>query len=96
MGLRFSSKANSTFYLNALLQAAEASGGKFEVFTRETMPDRWHFANHERIAPIYVVPKIGYVLTDRVENGTGLNKGVSIHHLVPVPLSDSIPAEPWV
>ena len=81
MGLRFSPEVDSTYYLNVLLEAAAASGGKFDVYTHETMPNRYHFANqvhHQRIAPIYVVPKIGYVLTDRIENGTGLSKGVSL------------------
>ncbi|KIP08617.1 hypothetical protein PHLGIDRAFT_104115 [Phlebiopsis gigantea 11061_1 CR5-6] len=75
MGLRFSSKVNSTFYHNVLLEAAAASDGKFDVFTHDTMPRRFHFAGNERIAPIYVVPKVGYALTDRVENGTGMSKG---------------------
>ena len=77
MGLRFSNKANSTFYHNVLLEASAASGGKFNVFTHDTMPRRFHFAGNERIAPIYVVPKVGYALTDRIENGTGMSKGVS-------------------
>lgn len=47
------------------------------MFTRETMLERWHFADNHRIAPIYVVPKEGYVLTDHVENGAGMSKGVS-------------------
>ena len=83
MGLRFSSKVNSTFYHNVLLEAAAASGGKFDVFTHDTMPRRYHFAGNERIAPIYVVPKVGYALTDRVENGTGMSKGVCPSHTCP-------------
>lgn len=79
MGLRFSPKADAGLYLNVLMEAAAASGGKFDVFTHDTMPLRYHFTHHERIAPIYVVPRIGYVLTDRIENGTGLNKGVSTY-----------------
>ena len=76
MGLRFSPEADSSYYLNVLLEAAAGSGGKFDVFTHDTMPERFHFAHNPRIAPIYIVPRIGYVLTDRVENGTGLQKGV--------------------
>ncbi|GJE99017.1 phosphodiesterase domain-containing protein [Phanerochaete sordida] len=75
MGLRFSPKANTSYYLDVLTQAAVASSGKFDVFTHDTMPSRYHFSYNERIAPIYVVPRIGYVLTDRVTNDTGLNKG---------------------
>ena len=76
MGLRFTPGANASHYLGVLREAAELSNGKFEVFTHDTMPERWHFANNERIAPIYVVPKVGYALTNRVENGTGMSKGV--------------------
>ncbi|KAI0769919.1 Phosphodiest-domain-containing protein [Fomes fomentarius] len=75
MGFRFDTEENSEKYLNVLLNASALSGGKFEVFTHKTMPERWHFVSNERIAPIYVVPKIGYALTDRIENGSGMNKG---------------------
>ena len=78
MGIRFSKKANSTYYLNVLRKAAKASGGKFDVFTHDSMPDRFHFAYNERIAPVYVIPKVGYALTDRKENNTGMSKGVSV------------------
>ena len=76
MGLRFDTPQNADKYLRVLLNASQHSDGKFDVYTHETMPKRWHFTNNERIAPIYVVPRIGYALTDRVENGSGMNKGV--------------------
>ncbi|KAI0357461.1 Phosphodiest-domain-containing protein [Trametes cingulata] len=75
MGLRFQSKEDEARYLEVLLQAAAISQGKFDVFTHETMPERWHFSHNPRIAPIYVVPRIGYVLTNRIENGAGMSKG---------------------
>jgi hypothetical protein len=31
------------------------------------MPERWHFTGHERIAPIYCVPEVGWAITDRQE-----------------------------
>ncbi|THG95374.1 hypothetical protein EW145_g7971 [Phellinidium pouzarii] len=74
-GIRFSSKCNSTHYLDILLKAASENPEKFDVYTRETMPERYHFANNYRIAPIYVVPKIGYALTTREEGDDGLSKG---------------------
>ena len=76
MGLRFYENANVSHYLGALLRASDENPEKFSVYTHETMPERYHFANHERIAPIYVVPKIGYVLTTRAEGSVGMNKGV--------------------
>ncbi|KAI0086990.1 Phosphodiest-domain-containing protein [Irpex rosettiformis] len=75
VGIRFKPETNTSYYLNVLMEAATASGGKFEVYTHDSMPDRWHFANNDRIAPIYVVPKEGYALTDHIENGSGMNKG---------------------
>lgn len=78
MGLRFSSKTNASHYLNVLRDAARLSDGKFDVYTHETMPERWHFANSDRIAPIYIVPRMGYALTNRIENGAGTSKGVSL------------------
>ena len=78
MGIRFSPKANASYYLDLLEKAAEASNGKFDVFTHETMPERYHFAHNERIAPIYIVPRLGYALTNHIENGSGMSKGVSL------------------
>jgi len=75
MGLRFSLEADASYYLNVLLEAAKANPGKFDVYTHETMPERYHFANNGRIAPIYVIPKIGYALTTRAEGDVGMSKG---------------------
>lgn len=75
MGLRFYENANVSHYLDALLKAADANPEKFHVYTHETMPERYHFTKHERIAPIYVVPEIGYVLTTRAEGNVGMTKG---------------------
>lgn len=55
-------------YLQILLDAADESDGSFAVYTRETMPERWHFNATNRIAPIYVVPKLGWAITDNVSD----------------------------
>ena len=65
-----------THYLDILLSAAAENQEKFDVYTHETMPERYHFSNNYRIAPVYVVPKIGYALTTREEGDDGLSKGV--------------------
>jgi len=75
MGLRFSSTCNSTEYLNDLIEGSKKSSGKFDVYTPETMPERYHFARNKRIAPIYIVPKIGYALTTLAQGDSGVNKG---------------------
>ncbi|KAG5644767.1 hypothetical protein DXG03_007675 [Asterophora parasitica] len=75
MGLRFRSSANISHYLDLLQKASDASPERFDVYTHETMPPRYHFSHSERVAPIYVVPKIGYVLTTKAEGDTGMSKG---------------------
>ena len=77
MGLRFHDNTNVSKYHEALLRASGANPDKFDVYTHETMPKRYHFAHHHRIAPIYVVPKIGYVLTTKEEGDVRTDKGVS-------------------
>jgi len=76
-GLWFSPGANSTAYLGTLLEAAKNNSEKFDVYTHETMPERYHFSNNPRIAPIYIIPKYGYALTTRGRGESGMNKGVS-------------------
>ncbi|OXG20938.1 type I phosphodiesterase/nucleotide pyrophosphatase family protein [Cryptococcus neoformans Tu401-1] len=68
VGLRFSPTSNHSLYLSRLLSAAENSNGTFAVYTPDTMPQRWHFTGGRRIAPIYVVPDIGWAVTDRHEH----------------------------
>ncbi|KAK1228074.1 hypothetical protein PQX77_008899 [Marasmius sp. AFHP31] len=82
MGLRFNTPANESHYLDKLLKAEKKwknshKGEKkgFHVYTKETMPKRWHFADHERIAPVWLVPRLGYVLTTREQGDVGMSKG---------------------
>jgi hypothetical protein len=76
MGLRFDKEADARHYLGLLVNASEANPEKFDTFTLDTMPERYHFSHNKRIAPIYVVPKIGYALTTR-KDGYDMSKGVS-------------------
>ncbi|RDB14576.1 hypothetical protein Hypma_016311 [Hypsizygus marmoreus] len=75
MGLRFRESANATHLVGTLKAAAGANPEKFDVYTHETMPQRYHFWRSERIAPVYIVPKIGYVLTTKADGTTGMSKG---------------------
>ncbi|KAI0270021.1 Phosphodiest-domain-containing protein [Gloeopeniophorella convolvens] len=75
MGLHFDHSVNESRYLEVLLAAAKENSEKFDVYTPRTMPERYHFAHSPRIAPIYVVPKMGYVLTTRKEGDVYLSKG---------------------
>lgn len=79
MGLRFRSGANITSLLEKLHTAADRPNAHFGVYSLEAadLPDRWHLTSshntHQRIAPIWLVPDIGYVLTTHkeVEEGGG-------------------------
>jgi hypothetical protein len=51
----------------AKLQEA-ARNGSFAVYTHDTMPERWHFAHADHIAPVYLVPDLGWLLTDHVSS----------------------------
>lgn len=47
-------------------QLLEASkDGSFDVYTLDTMPERYHFNNNDRIAPLWVVPKAGWAVVER-------------------------------
>ena len=50
-------------------------GVLYHVIPSKVIP----FANNDRIAPIYVVPEIGYVLTLHKEGDVAMSKGVSFH-----------------
>jgi len=63
VGLRFKEGTNTTKYLELLESAASKQPG-FGVYTHETMPKRWHFTQTSRIAPIYLVPHIGWAITN--------------------------------
>lgn len=38
-----------------------------EIYTKETMPERYHFTNNDRIAPLWVIPKTGWAIVERPE-----------------------------
>lgn len=76
MGLHFDPSTNTSYYLDLLLAAAADNSEKFNVYTPQTMPERYHFSRSTRVAPVYVVPNVGYVLTTRKEGDVGLSKGV--------------------
>ncbi|KAL2866485.1 alkaline phosphatase family protein [Aspergillus lucknowensis] len=36
-----------------------------EIYTREEMPERYHFKDNDRIAPLWVIPKTGWAIVER-------------------------------
>jgi hypothetical protein len=95
MGLRFKSDVDELDYIRKLEAAAELHHEKFDVYTHETMPERYHFSNNPRISPVYVVPKLGYALTGKRKAGLFFVKGVWNLHYCPGPSTiDAL--EPWL
>lgn len=50
-----------------LMMAAVEYGHVFDVFQKDHMPDRWHFKNNERIAPVWIIPKTGWAFVTKEE-----------------------------
>lgn len=40
-------------------------GDYLEIYTRETMPERYHFSKSNRIAPVWIIPKTGWAIVER-------------------------------
>ncbi|GAA5991727.1 hypothetical protein JCM10908_001113 [Rhodotorula pacifica] len=66
-GLRFAAGTDESEMLHRLQTAAAKPNSGFSCYTSETMPERWHFTGHERIAPIYCVPEVGWAITNHEE-----------------------------
>ncbi|KAI9838605.1 MAG: hypothetical protein M1819_004919 [Sarea resinae] len=50
------------------LAAASVENPNFEVYLRdENMPERYHFSNNARIAPLWIVPKAGWAIVTKDE-----------------------------
>jgi len=40
----------------------------WEVYLKEDMPERYHFKNNDRIAPLWIIPESGYAIVTRAEH----------------------------
>ncbi|KIJ66879.1 hypothetical protein HYDPIDRAFT_85278 [Hydnomerulius pinastri MD-312] len=91
MGLWFKAGVNTTTALSTLILASQSgkfdvySSDTYSHTTpnlqnaeevgTSAMPERYHYSSSPRLAPIWVVPRVGYALTDRIENGTLMSIG---------------------
>ncbi|KAM0802327.1 alkaline-phosphatase-like protein [Usnea florida] len=39
--------------------------GNFDVYLKENMPERYHFSNNDRIAPLWVIPNTGWAIVHK-------------------------------
>ncbi|KAG1766183.1 alkaline-phosphatase-like protein [Suillus occidentalis] len=59
----------------SLVDLSAFNYGKMSTGTVEPMPERYHFSRNYRIAPVWIVPRIGYALTDRMDGEDGMSTG---------------------
>ena len=63
-GLRPKNPVDLRGLYDRLLAEAE-SYGHFDVYLKESMPERYHFSNNDRIAPLWVIPKTGWAIAHK-------------------------------
>jgi len=64
------------------LKEKAKSNPNFEVYLRDVdMPERYHFSNNHRIAPLWIVPKTGWAIVTKKEFDVkeGKEKGLVYH-----------------
>ncbi|KAG1887655.1 Phosphodiest-domain-containing protein [Suillus subluteus] len=61
----FTTESFSTDLGTSLVDLNALYYGKMSAGTVEPMPERYHFSRNYRIAPVWIVPRMGYGLTDR-------------------------------
>ncbi|OCT48102.1 putative pyrophosphatase/phosphodiesterase [Cladophialophora carrionii] len=64
-GLRLKNPDRDVPILYEALSQAAATSGNFDVYTLETMPERYHFTKNDRIAPLWIVPKTGWAVVEK-------------------------------
>lgn len=71
----FTTESFSTDPGTSLVDLNAFNYGKMSAGTVEPMPERYHFSHNYRIAPVWIVPRIGYALTDRTDGENGMSTG---------------------
>ncbi len=64
-GLRLNNPDRDVSILYEQLSQEAAKTDGFEVYTLDTMPERYHFTNNDRIAPLWIVPKTGWAVVEK-------------------------------
>ncbi|KAF3768672.1 Phosphodiest-domain-containing protein, partial [Cryphonectria parasitica EP155] len=67
VGLRPKDPSDLDEMYQGLLDKANTNPN-FDVYLRDVnMPERYHFSNNERIAPLWIIPKTGWAIVDKKE-----------------------------
>lgn len=56
------------------LAQGSKTNGHFKVYKKADYPDRWHYKNNERTAPLIVMSDVGYGLDDLIKYVTDFGK----------------------
>ena len=64
-GLRLKDPDRDLTVMYKQLSEAAQQHGTFDVYTLDTMPERYHFANNARIALLWIVPKTGWLVIEK-------------------------------
>lgn len=64
-GLRLKNPERDVPILYEQLSKEAAKSGGFDVYTLDTMPERYHFSKNDRIAPLWIVPKTGWAVVEK-------------------------------
>ena len=65
-GLRLKNDDHLMAIHERLVQEASQRDG-FDVYLKENMPERWHFQNNDRIAPIWIISHTGWAVVTKDE-----------------------------
>lgn len=82
---RFDIFTTESFFTDPVTSSVDLSAfseGKLGAGTVEPMPERYHFSANYRIAPLWIVPRMGYALTNHNDGEEGMTTGVSLTSLV--------------
>ena len=66
-GLRLKNPERDLLNMYEQLLAESKKSDGFDVYTLDTMPERYHFTNNDRIAPLWIVPKTGWGVVKRTD-----------------------------
>jgi predicted AlkP superfamily pyrophosphatase or phosphodiesterase len=64
-GLRLKDPARDVPILYEQLLKESEKSQSFDVYTLDTMPERYHFTNSKRIAPLWIVPRTGWAIVEK-------------------------------
>ncbi|CAH1795669.1 unnamed protein product, partial [Owenia fusiformis] len=65
-----------------ILQEVKIKQDHFDIYRKEEIPERWHYQNHHRIAPLIVQAHSGWIL-DFLNQSSSSTKFQGAHGYVP-------------